>query len=238
MGFSLITGQNAAALKQSTATGSVTLAAAPTKGNLVCVAIAAFNGATAMTLNSVSDGNSNSYTVTPNSPSSSNVLSAGSLWLAYFLSASSSASATINANFSSSILDITTFAMEFAVAGGTQTFDQDVVGSGLAGTSVNTPSITPTNANSLLFAAVASASGATAAGTPWTIGQAQSNNADEYDLSASSLTGVNFTQISGSWDSMAMAFFVALPTIQQIFAANAVQGQGFPPLIHFNTGAF
>jgi hypothetical protein len=216
MAFSHVQGKLGTATSGHATVASV-LTSAPTTGNLVCVVITAQGS---ITLNSVKDNASpnNSYTITPNSPSSANDGTAGSCWLAYLLSAPSNANPTITATFSAnSVGTLDIWAEEFSVTGGSQTFDKDVIGSGTSGTTINTPSITPTNANSLLFsgASVENQISAPAAGATlgvWTGsagGISASGNQAEYDLSASGATAVQYTQSSGHWDAMVMSFFIS-----------------------------
>ena len=87
---------------------------------------------------------------------------------------------------------------------------------------INTPSITPTNPNSLLWASTQGANNIThpTAGEvvgPWTGAAggiaAQFETMSEYVLSASSNTPVNYTQSpSGTWDGMAVAFYIGTGT--------------------------
>jgi len=191
---------------------TATLSTAPIQGNLVCVAITAIPGSS-LTLSTVKDANGNSYTVTPSSPSNAQSASAGETWLAYLLSAPTNASATVQATFTTAPpVGSRMYIDEFSVTGGVQVFDKDAVGSGTAGTTINTPTIVPAFASELLYAAVSLAQTITAAGSPWTLGFGFSGTGNEYDLSSSSSTPVNFSQnFSGAWDSMAMAFYISGP---------------------------
>lgn len=189
---------------------AVTLGAAPATGSLVCVGVLGFSPATV--LSTVQDGNGNPYVITPNSPSSVNSGTAGYAWLAYLLSAPSNAHATITATFNNNLpFNFDIFADEFAVSGGTQVFDKDIVGNG-NGATVNTPTITPTNSGSLLFAYSAAGSGISSANSPWSQagGAIATDGSDaEYVLSASAGTAVNFSQTPDTWDAIAMAFYIS-----------------------------
>jgi len=194
---------------------SVTLGSNPTQGNLVCVAIdQPMSGQTV----TVKDANNNTYQVTTNSPSpfTSGV---GNVFLAYLLSAPANASKIVNITFGTTLTNnADAWAEEFSVSGGSATFDKDATGTGSSGTTVNTPSITPTNAGSLLYAAAAVAGSISAPAAGGTLGvwtgaaggiSSQTGDDAEYDLSTSSATAVDFTQSSGAWSAMAMAFYIA-----------------------------
>jgi hypothetical protein len=125
-------------------------------------------------------------------------------------------SAAITATINSPGTTVNVWADEFVVSGGTASFDKDAAASSsTAGTTINTPSITPTNSGSLLYSCAAAGgtiSAPSAGGTlgSWTGAAGAITNGDmsEYDLSASSATAVDYTQSSGTWSAMAMAFFI------------------------------
>jgi hypothetical protein len=205
--------QGGKAVASSVTTVTLTLPANPTPGDLICVG-ATFSG-TISSL-SVQDSNSNSYTVTPNSPSPSNA--AGNTWLAYLLIAPSNATKTIILSWTNSF-SVEVWAEEFSISSGTQVFDKDVTGTG-TGTAINTPSITPTFSGELLFSAMACQGTASApVAYPstqglWTgtVGGIQSGNDAEFILSASAATAVNYVQApSDLWSGMVMGFYISSP---------------------------
>ena len=192
-----------------------TLNFTPTPGNLVCVAISlgVLAAASSMT---VTDSNNNSYTVTPHSPSSF-ISGTGAVWLFYLLAAPSNATNVLHVAWvSTSNKDAAIgWAEEFSYSG-TCFFDKDTsASSSIDHTTINTPSITPTKANSLLYAC-ASVGGtvthpkANATLGAWTGSQGDITGGDmaEYDLNASATTSVDFTQTpTQKWSAMAMAFY-------------------------------
>jgi hypothetical protein len=213
MSFTHVQGKVAAtAGSGSPTTLAVVLNAAPTAGNLVCVAFCPGVSVTGLT---VKDANNNSYTVTPLSPSTFQT-GCGQVWLAYLLSAPANASATINLSWTTTAQTAPAWVDEFSFTGGSAAFDLDVANNtGVAGTTINTPSITPAGAGELLFAGAAAggtisapvAGGASTNGV-WTgaAGAITSGDMAEYRLSSSSgATAVNYTQSSGAWSGMAMA---------------------------------
>jgi hypothetical protein len=185
-------------------TNAVALGAAPTTGHLVVVAACPDVAVTALT---VKDANNNSYTITPHSPSTV-TSGAGQCWMAYLLSAPANASATINISWTGAA-NVAGFADEFSYTGGTATFDTDIAANtATAGTTINTPSITPAASGELLFAGAAAGGTISGVGGTWaTSGGAILFGDDaEYILSsASGATAVNFAQSSGGWSSMAIA---------------------------------
>lgn len=206
--------QSAEAYQATSSTCSVTLPQAPALGSLVAVAVVAYTGSTGITLGSVRDSNGNSYTISPNSPASVNESTVGGVWLAYLLSAPANASATITATFSATNAQSAIYADEFAIINGTAEFDKDVAGNG-SGSDVSVPSLTPTNANSLLYAASAvSASvwGVSVSGSVWTLGAIDNDlsSCNEYYIGspASSVSVDVALSGSGTWDSIAMAFYI------------------------------
>lgn len=188
---------------------ALTLGSNPTAGNIVCVGFCPGAAVTAFTCK---DSNNNSYTVTPNSPST-NISGAGQVWLAYLLSAPANATKSLTLAWTTTA-GVAAWADEFHVSGGTAAFDKDIAaGTSTAGTTINTPSISPTGAGELLFAAAsaggsisAPASGATLGVWTGSGGAITTGDMAEYDLSAGSATAVQFTQSSGGWSAMAMAF--------------------------------
>lgn len=163
-----------------------------------------------MTALTLKDSNNNSYTITPHSPSAIQT-GAGQTWLAYLLSAPANATSALTASWTTTATTAL-FADEFSVSGGTATFDTDIAASsGVAGTAINTPTITPAGAGELLFAGSAAGGTISTANSPWTQTAGVVRNGDwaEYDLSAGSATAVNFTQTSGKWSAMAMAFLIS-----------------------------
>jgi hypothetical protein len=199
--------QGAGTFPGTVTTATVTLGAAPTTKNIVCVAI---NLATAVTALTIHDGNSNSYTITPNSPQSS--AGGGNTYLAYLLSAPGNATAAITASWTTAA-PCSMWADEFSWSGTAPVFDQDVIGTGTAVTA-NLPSVTPTYSGSLLYSGCGSGgtiTAPTAGGTlgVWTgaTGGVLDGDMAEYDLSATGATAVQYTQnASNQWSAMVMAF--------------------------------
>lgn len=212
MAFSQV--QGAAGSASATTSMTITLTSNPTLGDLVCVAVTPAVAVTAMTCK---DSNNNSYTATPSSPSTIET-GAGQVWLFYLLSAPSNATKTLTVAWTTSS-DAGGWADEFSYGTQTCTFDKDASGVGTTGTTINLPSITPTNSGSLLYAAAAaggtiSAPTANATLGSWTGSGGAITDGDmaEYDLNASGATAVQFTQTSGNWSALAMAFFLTTPS--------------------------
>jgi hypothetical protein len=189
----------------------LTLASAPTTGNLVCVGFDVYTGAGTQPVVTISDGNNNQYTITPNSPNSTYATTGGFVYLAYLYPVPSNASATITVTSSITITAGDLRAQEFSLSRGTTAFDLDIQGNGASGTAINTPSITPTYTGSLLYGYVVAPSGIASANAPWTQDQAGISTADldgEFiTSSAAGATALNFTaSASSTWASMAMSF--------------------------------
>jgi hypothetical protein len=214
MAFTLVTGQHDYNDNPSVSSTLVlTLPNNPTPGNLVCLGFQWADGVNLSTgITSILDSNNNSYTLTPNSPSSTEGLD-GATYLAYLLSAPSNATKTVTITFARTTGQGSGFIKEFNSSVGGVTFDKDVVGTGTTGTTVNTPTLTPKTSGELFYG-YAQVTGHISAlagawvGTdtlPTTFG-----DADGYILSESSATAIDFTQTSGDWDSNIMAFYEAV----------------------------
>jgi hypothetical protein len=203
----------------SVTTFTVVLPVNPTQGNLVCVG-ATFQSASNISGLTVKDGNNNSYTVTPGSPSA-NIAGTGYTYLAYLLSAPANADKTLTLSWTTASTGPRAWADEFSLGGRTASFDKDAAATAPSGTgtTINTPSITPTGSGELLFACAAAeqtitapASGATLGVWTGSGGAITVGNMAEYDLSASAATAVQFTQSpAGGWSVMAMAFILFTP---------------------------
>jgi hypothetical protein len=196
----------------STSVGA-TLSVNPTPGNLLCVSVGNVSASTISNL-IIFDDHDNVYAVTPSSPSPYTA-STLQVSLGYLLAAPSNASQNIFAKWTTSSTNSFIWINEFSSTGGV-VFDTDAASSSLVtGTNINTPVITPRQANELLYACAVAGGSITAptnGGTlgVWTGAQAGATggNMAEFDLSASSPTAVQFTQ-SGNllWSAMAMAFY-------------------------------
>jgi hypothetical protein len=184
----------------------------PATGDVIGCAVTSSTASAITSITSVKDSNSNSYTVTPLSPSTF-LSGAGQVWL-YYLIAPSNATKTITVTYTASNDTAAVWCDDFTVSGGTATFDTDARAETASGSSCNTPSITPAQSGELLYAALAPESSVTAPASGATLGvwtgsggALTNNNMAEYTLSASSATAVNFTcSSSGGWSAMSMAF--------------------------------
>lgn len=191
---------------------SLTLGAAPTTGNIVCVAMEFFtNGISNLV---VADGNNNVYAVTPSSPSTF-LASAGYTWLAYLLQAPANASATLNFTWATSSV-VNVFIDEFSVSGGGQVFDTDAAAvNSIGAATINTPSIAARQPGGLLYASATPQATITAPDVGatlgiWTGGAGGLINScgSEYVLSASGTNAVQFSQTApDGWSGMAMSFY-------------------------------
>jgi hypothetical protein len=208
MGFSHAQATAYGANVGGTPTAIGVLTSNPAVGDLVCCMIFAYFS---MTLLTVKDGNGNSYTVTPHSPSSAEDASAGSVWLAYLLNAPANADKTITATFAANPSGASIFVDDFTVAGGTAAFDSDAAASAAGATSpIATPSITPSGSGELFYSGACPSSGLTGVGGSWvqnSAGVGPSGEDAAYILSVSSATALNFT-FGGTqdYDSIEMAF--------------------------------
>jgi hypothetical protein len=160
----------------------------------------------------VKDSNNNSYTQSPNSPSTF-LSGSGQVWL-FYLVAPSNATNSITVSWTGTGGGI--WIDDFTVSGGSAVFDADLGGETAVGTTpVNTPSLTPAGTGELLYSGMtaggsltAPAAGATLGNWTGATGGLQLNNGAEYDLSSvSGANPVDYTQSGGpGWSGMVMAF--------------------------------
>lgn len=212
MSFTHVSGQSVVGTATSGFTVQAVFPNNPAKGNLVCIGIIYFSGGSlGSSIISILDGNSNSYIVTAASPSGYDI-NAGQVFLSYLLVAPVNSNKTITITFNDPISTGICWADEFLPdTGNVAVFDNSIAGSG-TGLTVNSPTVTPTHTNSLLYAA-SGQSGAldASSGGPWTAaggGAVTFGNASEYILSTSIATPLNFPYSqNGSWSSMGMAFY-------------------------------
>lgn len=190
---------------------NVVLTNNPANTDCVCFGGQWFNASGSPATFTVADANSNSYTKSTNSPSSTNASTSGAAF-GFHLDNASGASKTITATFTSpgSSGSVEIFADDFTVSGGTASFDKDAVGSGNAST-INTPTVTRTGSNELLWCFAAVEQSISGVGGTWTQGAIGGHgNATEYILSSSVDVAANFSQgVSGHWDSVGMSFSIS-----------------------------
>jgi hypothetical protein len=190
-------------------TKTVAFASNPTTGHLVAVMITleTGGGGGGITLSSVVDGASNSYTLT-----SAFIGTFGHCYGAYLLSAPANANKTLTATFSSSVpvnaVDL--FAVDVAYTGaGNAVFDQ-FQGASPTGSAVTSPTLTSTVANEFLYSSIDASTSLSATSTPWTSGGANNanNNGDAYvNSSGGGNVAVNYTVTgTGTSDVIAIGF--------------------------------
>jgi hypothetical protein len=202
----------------SPATTSVTLSLV-NQSDVVIASVMYLGTAAGFTM-AMTDGNGHSFTQTPNSPC---VYSTGQkIWLFYIISP---ALATMSITATPSVAHgISIHAIEFTPSAGTVKFDTDVCANPTSGTTpINTPSITPASSGVLYAAGIPDPSAGLGqfsgvVGGSWTFGTggiiASDNNdsADEWQVSATGATSVNWTVSSSSntgWVAMAMSMYSA-----------------------------
>lgn len=190
-------------------------------GDVVIASVMYLGTATGFTM-SVTDGNGHNFTQTPNSPCT---YSTGQkIWMFYLVSGglpSMAVTATPSIAHGISI-----HAIEFTPPAGAPTFDTDVCSVPTTGTTpITTPSITPAQSGVLYAAAIPDPSAGVGSftgvvGGSWTFGSggiiAADNNdsADEWQVSATGATAVNWVVTGSSntgWAAMAMSMITTNP---------------------------
>jgi hypothetical protein len=190
-------------------TQTMAFASNPTTGHLVVVLVTleTGGGGGGIALNSVVDGNSNSYTVT-----SAFIGTFGKCYGAYLVSAPANANKTLTLTFSGSVTInlVDMFAVDVAYTGaGNAVFDQ-FQGASPTGSAVTSPTLTSTVVNEFLYSAIDASTSLSATSTPWTSGGANNanNNGDAYvNNSAGGNVAVNYTVTgTGTSDVIAIGF--------------------------------
>jgi hypothetical protein len=225
--FTLVGGTQHAVQKTGVAISTplnapVTLPVNPTTGNLVLVGVSWFDGVNNVPPSiGVTDGNSNTYTKSANSPSNS-VIGAGPVYVYYLLSAPANANKVITVALGTDasagpVAEV--WAMEFHSSVGNVTFDSDVTGTtASAGLTINTPTMTPVHANALIFGVggddTGSVSSVNNGSAPnWVCPETlptTDGTVSAYVLSVSAGSAANWTiNASSKWDSIIAAFYEA-----------------------------
>lgn len=202
----------------SPATTSVTLSLV-SQSDVVIASVMYLGTATGFTM-SMTDGNGHSFIQTPNSPCT--YTTGQKVWLFYIVSPSL---ATMSITATPSVAHgISIHAIEFTPPAGTVKFDTDVCSVPTTGTTpINTPSITPAASGVLYAAGIPDPSAGLGqfsgtVGGSWTFGTsgaiASDNNdsADEWQVSATGATAVNWVITSSSntgWVAMAMSMVIS-----------------------------
>ena len=143
----------------------------------------------------ISDG-TNTYIITPHSPTTGNV------WIAYAANVKSG-SPKVECQLPSGEAGI--YAFEFQGVGA---LDTDAWATSSSGTTVDTPTLTPSAAGEALFAIAVVGGGVTVSGGGWTLCPVEAGNACEYQiLNSTTATAVNMTQTGGTgWSAVEAAF--------------------------------
>lgn len=208
----------AAVRTQTSSIGAVTVTAnlgsTPTAGNLMVGILLWFDG-TNNTAGTplVKDANLVSFTKTTNSPSNARPTTSGIAYI-FSLQVPASPSGAITAVFNSigGGGAATLWVLEFTPTSGTNGgFDTDAAGTGTTGTTINTPTITQTQANDLMVFVALSDHQVSSVDSPWTqVAAGVANQFSEgigYILAQSSSQAAAATQnTSSGWDSMGASF--------------------------------
>ena len=218
----------------------VTVSPALVAGETIWVGVTSYNGtATPSAISTINDGNGNSFTITPHSPSVADATDAGASSLAYMLSAPTNINSTITVTFASSLsgADAACFADSFQVASGyTPTFDTDAAGSG-SSAAISTPSIAPATSNELLYSVAAPGNSIQSAGGIWVLppnaivypGTPETpadGTAAAYATNVSSALAVSMAEnVTAEYDSMEGAIEAApVPSTPTITSLSATSG--------------
>jgi hypothetical protein len=158
----------------------------------------------------VKDGSNNSYTMTPNSPNIVNPTQ--TVTYIFYLIAPANAHKSVTVSFTSGATCIEVWLAEFSGAATSNVLEADYPGgSTLSGSTINTPTLTPSNDGDLLWVQAATAENITSAGGSWT-GVLSIQNGDycEYYIQGSHANvQANFPQNSAVWNSIGAAFKAA-----------------------------
>jgi hypothetical protein len=198
---------------------SCTLGSSPATGKVVAV----FVMTNSTTLSTVKDGagTPNSYTITSQSPSNTNDVAAGSVWLAFFI-ATPTANAVITATVtggSTCTIACSITVDVFGVVGGVASLDADAKSATMVTGAVVLPSIPVNNPNELIYGACADSNSCNGVTGAWIVeahGLGSFGESAEYQLSVSSNTLVGFAgSVGNTYDSMGMSFHLTPSSANQ-----------------------
>lgn len=204
-----------------------------TVGNLIIAVVFAPSALTGLT---IKDANGNTFTLTPNSPSSG---SQGSIYVGYLLAAPSNISASIKASWTSpAVSSLVLEADEFSSNYVQVFFDVDIAAdNAVANTLINAPTITPTQVDTLFYGAWAmdpSGSPGSNPNPPWTFALGGGVTSDSVFVASTAPNGValSIPISSSTWTSLGVAFYgLVFKPISQGFqwvqnAITALTGSG------------
>lgn len=203
MTIALVAGQIGSAGSGGITNVSVTLPNNPATGNFVVAGVTSTDAGPF----TVTDGNSNSYVATTNTP----FTSGAKCGIYYLANAPANANKVITFNGSGVSNFYSLFVAEFSGVKTSSPLERDNTGSG-TGTTVNSPSVTTTNNGDLLIGCCESNNGITSAGSPWTgvsTIPASGDYAEYFIQSSSGAQAVNFAQTNGTWGAIEAAFLAA-----------------------------
>lgn len=193
-------------------TATVTLST-PTTGNLLVSAFLWANSMGNSASLAVKDANNVAFTITPNSPSNTRSGSAGIAYLAY-LQVPATPNGVITGTFGTTGAGglATLWVAEYAPSSGSNGgFDSDSAGTGSTGTTINTPTLTVSQANDLCIIAALSDHLVSTVDSPWTQRAAGAGNQFAEGIGdilsqGSNVTAAMTQNTSSGWDSIAASF--------------------------------
>jgi hypothetical protein len=214
MAFTYVNGNSISASSTPTVTVTVT-GAVPVQGDLlIASAMVIQNSGTFPATLSVKDSNGNAYTLSPSSPATGGATNKV-MYMAYLV-APSSVTTAVTFTFSTSISTAYCCVEHFSPNGGVVAFDKDSAAANQSGTTINGPSLTPSQSGELLYTFAYSSQLPTAAGSGWS----NTNNTrsgivfDEYMASSGSTatTPGSLSGVSSGWYAMMLAFSLGAAT--------------------------
>lgn len=197
----------------NSSTISCAFASNPATGSLVTVGTGFYDTGTTPPTFTVADAASNSYTVDSTDSGSTNVSTSGYIGQAYLLSAPSNANKTITVTFSKSTTSsgvANIWCDNWTPSGGVATFDKAAFANGTG--TINTPTITVSSANELVYCTASDAGSVVAATSPFTLNEGGIFSAGwgaEWVTGQSANRACAFTGTSGQvYNAVGMSFML------------------------------
>ncbi len=195
-------------------TATCTFASNPAPGSLIAVGLLFYDGTVSPPTFTVQDANSNIYTNSPDDSGASSMNDAGWIGQAYRLSAPSNADKAITVTFSKTFVVAAIWCDNFTPpTGKTATSDDTAFATGIG--TINTPTITVSGYNELVYGTASDSNDVNAVTGAWTQNEGGKNfgNSSEWILDVSANTAVGYAGTAArAYNALGMSFaFSASP---------------------------
>lgn len=207
-----------------------TFASNPAQGDLVTLGVLFSDTGTVAPTFTVADGNGNSYTIESHNSGSTNMDTAGYVGQAYLLYAPANANKAITATFNKSDGPSGAISMwcdDWTPSGGASAYDSGNVGNGTG--TINTPTITVSGTNELVYCTASDAASVGVANSPFTLNEGgnQGGNQSEWAKDLSADQACAYAGTAGQvYNAVGMSFKITVATTRIIRLRGGVHLRG------------